>query len=215
MEALREKHVLPEFVILLSCLLLVHKRAVSFNDDIIFQLPPIGNRAESVEKYIKKSLNALQLNYVDLYLVHIPIGFQEKGDDNLWPMDENGTVLIDKSTDHISLWKVMNCIEKSIFEKLIFTHLLKFFFHGSCLCCVAMQTCKWVLIVVRTTILFLWGVMPCILKVSIIVLEKHTVSIFSPVPLKWCYPPTGPYDIAIQNTTVDIFTAVRTSALVQ
>jgi hypothetical protein len=44
---------------------------------------------------------------VDLYLIHIPTGFQEKGD-NLWPKDETGAVLIDTSTDHVSLWKVTN-----------------------------------------------------------------------------------------------------------
>jgi diketogulonate reductase-like aldo/keto reductase len=79
--------------------------AASFNGNNVFQLPPTGNRAESVEKYITKSLKALQLDYVDLYLIHIPIGIQEKGD-RLWPTDETGTIPIDKSTDHISLWKV-------------------------------------------------------------------------------------------------------------
>ena len=71
-----------------------------------FQLPLIGNRAESVEKFLTESLTALQVEYVDLYLIHFPVGFQDKGDGNLWPTDEAGAVLTDLSTDHISLWKV-------------------------------------------------------------------------------------------------------------
>ena len=66
----------------------------------------IGNRAESVEKFLTESLTALQVEYVDLYLIHFPVGFQDKGDGNLWPKDETGALLIDPSTDHISLWKV-------------------------------------------------------------------------------------------------------------
>jgi len=71
-----------------------------------FQLPLIGNRAESVEKSLTESLTALQIDYVDLYLIHFPVGLQDKGDGNVWPTDETGAMLIDPSTDHISLWKV-------------------------------------------------------------------------------------------------------------
>lgn len=74
---------------------------------IVTKLPPIGNRAECVEKFLTKSLEALQVDYVDLYLIHVPVGFKDKGDGSLWPTDETGAMMTDPSTDHISLWKAM------------------------------------------------------------------------------------------------------------
>ena len=59
-----------------------------------------------MEKFLTASLTALQVEYVDLYLIHFPVGFQDKGDGNLVPKDETGALLVDLSTDHISLWKV-------------------------------------------------------------------------------------------------------------
>jgi hypothetical protein len=76
-----------------------------------FQLPFIGNRAESVERFLTKSLTALQVAYVDLYLIHFPVGFQDKGDGTLWPTDESGAFLIDPSTDHIRVWKVSKYVK--------------------------------------------------------------------------------------------------------
>jgi len=78
-----------------------------------FQLPPIGNRAESVEKFLTESLTALQVEYVDLYLIHLPVGFQDKGDGNMWPTDETGAIVTDPSTDHISLWKVSKYMKRT------------------------------------------------------------------------------------------------------
>ena len=66
----------------------------------------IGNRAEDVEKFIKNSLAALQLDYLDLYLIHAPIGLIGKHDLDVFPRDENGFVVLDMLTDLIKLWKV-------------------------------------------------------------------------------------------------------------
>ena len=71
----------------------------------MFQLPPVGNRAEKVEKYIKRSLDKLQLDYLDMYLVHVPFGFVERGEE-LHPTNEDGTILLDKTTNHVEIWKV-------------------------------------------------------------------------------------------------------------
>ena len=66
----------------------------------------IGNQKEKVTRFLQKSLTALNLTYVDLYLVHGPIGLKDNGDDNIFPMDPDGTLQIDPTTDLVSLWKV-------------------------------------------------------------------------------------------------------------
>ncbi|CAH1390866.1 unnamed protein product [Nezara viridula] len=74
---------------------------------IVTKLPLNGNRFEHVELFLKKSLENLQLDYVDLYLIHCPAGVQFKGMDQLLPMDENKKPLIDYSTDLLKLWEGM------------------------------------------------------------------------------------------------------------
>nr|CAD7426846.1 unnamed protein product [Timema monikensis] len=67
---------------------------------IVTKLPSSGNRAENVEKYLKQSLENLQMTYVDLYLIHQPIGsFPE--------LDSDGNRVLDPNTDHLSIWKAM------------------------------------------------------------------------------------------------------------
>ncbi|XP_029679358.1 aldo-keto reductase family 1 member A1-like isoform X2 [Formica exsecta] len=79
---------------------------------IVTKLPPNGNRAKDVEKWIKKSLANLQISYLDLYLVHVPFAF-ENGED-LRPHNENGEIRIDIDTDHLQIWSAM---EEQVLEK--------------------------------------------------------------------------------------------------
>nr|XP_014276893.1 1,5-anhydro-D-fructose reductase [Halyomorpha halys] len=72
---------------------------------ITTKLPNVGNRAEEVETFLKESLEYLQLDYVDLYLIHSPVGFVNDG--TILPRDESGTLLLDLDTDIIELWKGM------------------------------------------------------------------------------------------------------------
>lgn len=75
---------------------------------IVTKLPLFGCRAEQVEYYLKKSLDKLQLSYVDLYLIHNPVGIQCKvGNEEPFPRDEDGRLLLDMDTDHLAVWKEM------------------------------------------------------------------------------------------------------------
>lgn len=53
---------------------------------------------------MKKSLNDLQLDYVDIYLVHAPFGLQEENE--TFKKKENGAFALDLSTNIIEVWKV-------------------------------------------------------------------------------------------------------------
>ncbi|XP_060520150.1 1,5-anhydro-D-fructose reductase [Cylas formicarius] len=73
---------------------------------IVTKLPPGGMRPEGVSKFIKRSLAHLQLDYVDLYLIHVPFAFKDiEGD--LHPMTSDGKINLDLKTDHIGIWKAM------------------------------------------------------------------------------------------------------------
>ncbi|KAK9511680.1 hypothetical protein O3M35_000297 [Rhynocoris fuscipes] len=80
---------------------------------IVAKLPVIGNRPEHVEHFLKKSLDNLQLTYVDLYLIHLPVGLKLIADDIPFPKSESGKLLLDMETDHLALWKAM---EKQVDE---------------------------------------------------------------------------------------------------
>lgn len=72
---------------------------------ITTKLPFNAYRAHSVEKYLKKSLEDLKLDYLDMYLIHAPFGFVEG--DELFPKDEEGKMKLDFDIDHVALWKGM------------------------------------------------------------------------------------------------------------
>ncbi|KAG8540591.1 hypothetical protein GDO81_018985 [Engystomops pustulosus] len=69
-----------------------------------------------VRSCLEKSLKDLQLDYIDLYLIHNPIEF--KPGDDLLPMDENGK-LIYHNTDIRDTWKGMeDCKEAGLVKSI-------------------------------------------------------------------------------------------------
>ncbi|RZF43053.1 hypothetical protein LSTR_LSTR001231 [Laodelphax striatellus] len=69
---------------------------------ITTKLPVYGNRASDVEKWLKRSIDYLRCEYIDLYLIHVPFGFA-KADSVTF--DADGKVALDNETDHVAMWK--------------------------------------------------------------------------------------------------------------
>jgi len=74
---------------------------------ITTKLPPTGMDESRVEHFLQKSLKSLQLDYVDLYLLHVPIGFQYIDDAATWPKTAEGEIMLDMGTDHLKIWAAM------------------------------------------------------------------------------------------------------------
>ncbi|OXU22457.1 hypothetical protein TSAR_011418 [Trichomalopsis sarcophagae] len=77
------------------------------------KLPYYDNHPESVEKYIKLSLEKLGLRYLDMYLIHAPFAVHHKEDSYELATNEDGSVVLDTQTDPIAAWKEM---EKQVKE---------------------------------------------------------------------------------------------------
>ncbi|XP_018579873.1 alcohol dehydrogenase [NADP(+)]-like [Anoplophora glabripennis] len=70
---------------------------------ITTKLPMPGVHQDRVEMFMKKSLENLQLEYVDLYLIHFPIGTKYVEGQALPTPDKTQT----EPTDHVAIWKKM------------------------------------------------------------------------------------------------------------
>ncbi|XP_018579939.1 aldose reductase-related protein 2-like [Anoplophora glabripennis] len=70
---------------------------------ITTKLPMVAMEKNRVEKFMKISLDRLQLDYVDLYLIHAPIGTKDGVDGTPRTFDTIQTA----ETDHIAIWKKM------------------------------------------------------------------------------------------------------------
>jgi len=68
----------------------------SVSNKLIFWIVKLTH--SRVEEYLKKSLDSLQLSYVDLYLIHFPVGTE--------PITDLSQPLKTIPTDHIAIWKV-------------------------------------------------------------------------------------------------------------
>src|SRR6202795_3613207 len=64
-----------------------------------------NHRPERVKPAFEASLKKLQLDYLDLYLIHTPFAFQPGDEQD--PRDENGKVIYDKGVTLLDTWRAM------------------------------------------------------------------------------------------------------------
>ena len=64
-----------------------------------------NHRPERVKPAFEASLKKLQLDYVDLYLIHTPFGFKPGEEQD--PRDENGKVIYDEGVTLLDTWRAL------------------------------------------------------------------------------------------------------------
>ncbi|XP_055324158.1 aldo-keto reductase family 1 member B1-like [Sitodiplosis mosellana] len=101
-EAVRDK--IAEGVISRSDMLVVSKLWCTFHEP------------ERVEYACRKSLENLELDYIDLYIMHAPVGFVYHDDETVWPKNADGTQETN-DVDYLETWRAM--------EKLVDLGLVK------------------------------------------------------------------------------------------
>jgi diketogulonate reductase-like aldo/keto reductase len=67
-----------------------------------------NHRPERVKPAFQASLKRLQLDYVDLYLIHTPFAFQPGDDQD--PRDANGNVIYDKGVTLLDTWRALEAL---------------------------------------------------------------------------------------------------------
>lgn len=72
---------------------------------------------EKVEPALKTTLSNLGLEYLDLYLIHWPMGFKEGGE--LFPLNAAGDKILYSDVDYVDTWKAMEQVVKKGMTKSI------------------------------------------------------------------------------------------------
>ncbi|KAK2583737.1 hypothetical protein KPH14_009655 [Odynerus spinipes] len=74
---------------------------------ITSKLPHFGNRPSDVEKFLNLSLERLGLDYLDMYLIHMPFAFVLDKNTYAPATQEDGSYVLDLDTNPVSVWKEM------------------------------------------------------------------------------------------------------------
>jgi diketogulonate reductase-like aldo/keto reductase len=72
---------------------------------VVTKLWNTNHRPERVKPAFEASLKKLQLDYVDLYLIHTPFAFQPGDEQD--PRDTNGAVIYDKAVTLLDTWRAL------------------------------------------------------------------------------------------------------------
>ena len=75
---------------------------------VITKLWNTNHRPERVKPAFEASLKKLQLDYLDLYLIHTPFAFQPGDDQD--PRDANGKVIYDKGVTLLETWNALEAL---------------------------------------------------------------------------------------------------------
>lgn len=85
---------------------------------ITTKLPPNGLDPKDVEYFFRKSLEALQLDYIDLYLIHFPVAAKRSDDDyGFFPMKDG---LFDGAdVDPVDTWRALeNLVDQGLVKSI-------------------------------------------------------------------------------------------------
>jgi diketogulonate reductase-like aldo/keto reductase len=75
---------------------------------VITKLWNTNHQPQRVKPAFEASLNKLQLDYLDLYLIHTPFAFQPGDDQD--PRDASGNVIYDKSITLLDTWRALESL---------------------------------------------------------------------------------------------------------
>ena len=86
-------------------------KAGKINREEVFIATKLWNnnhRPERVRPAFQASLEKLQIDYIDLYLIHTPFAFQPGDEQD--PRDANGNVIYDKGVTLLDTWRALECL---------------------------------------------------------------------------------------------------------
>ncbi|XP_065360470.1 aldo-keto reductase family 1 member B1-like isoform X1 [Calliphora vicina] len=78
---------------------------------LVTKLWNIHHEPERVEGACRKQLQLLGLDYIDLYLMHLPVGYKFVNEESLLPKDEAGTLQL-SDVDYLDTYKAMEKLVK-------------------------------------------------------------------------------------------------------